>query len=340
MVKNLSYTGAELDRAADSRRDDAWIAERLAAPGTRIVPVWRDRNLIGAGAATIDGTPGGTPEAVFLDAAEGKSILTKAGHVALLGLDGDTAYFAADISQLDEDARDALAGGGHAGGGEFLDLRSVGALMAGPQAALLAYGRGLMHWHRRHVFCGLCGAATESHDGGHLRRCANPEGPHNHFPRTDPAVIMLVSHGDPEGRGPACLLGRQNRWVEGMYSTLAGFVEPGESLEEAVAREVMEESGIRVTDVRYKASQPWPFPSSLMLGFRATAQTTGINVDARELEDAGWFTAEEVRGFGEWGTAPAGAKRLPRKDSISRWLIEGWLKDVAGPGGKPPGGGA
>ncbi len=329
MVKNLSYTGAALDRAANSRRDDAWVAERLAAPGTRIVPVWRDLNLIGSGVATIDGTPGGTPEAVFLDGAEGKSILAEAGHVALLGLDGDTAYFAADISELDEDARDA-----HAGSSEFLDLRSVGVLMAGPEAALLAYGRGLMHWHRRHVFCGLCGEATESHDGGHLRRCANPEGPHNHFPRTDPAVIMLVSHDDPEGRGPACLLGRQNRWVEGMYSTLAGFVEPGESLEEAVAREVMEESGIRVTDVRYKASQPWPFPSSLMLGFRATAQTTGIDLDARELEDAGWFTAEEVRGFGEWGTAPAGERRLPRKDSISRWLIEGWLEDVSRPGGK------
>ena len=138
----------------------------------------------------------------------------------------------------------------------------------------------------------------------------------------------VPSHGDPEGRGPACLLGRQNRWVEGMYSTLAGFVEPGESLEEAVAREVMEESGIRVTDVRYKASQPWPFPSSLMLGFRATARTTAITVDNRELEDAGWFTAGEVRGFGEWGAAPAGEKRLPRKDSISRWLIEGWPEDV------------
>ena len=200
--------------------------------------------------------------------------------------------------------------------------------MAGPEAALLAYARGLMHWHRGHVFCGLCGNPTESHDGGHLRRCTNAEDPHNHFPRTDPAVIMLVSHDNPQGNGPACLLGRQSRWAEGMYSTLAGFVEPGETLEEAVAREVLEESGVRVTNVEYKASQPWPFPSSLMLGFRARAETAEIEIDDREIEDAQWFRPEEVRSFGEWGTAPPGEKRLPRKDSISRWLIEGWLNDV------------
>ena len=110
-----------------------------------------------------------------------------------------------------------------------------------------------------------------------------------------------------------------------MYSTLAGFVEPGETLEEAVAREVLEESAVRVTDVRYQASQPWPFPSSLMLGFRARAETTAIKIDGRELEDARWFTPDEVRSFGEWGDAPEGEKRLPRKDSISRWLIDGWL---------------
>ena len=151
-----------------------------------------------------------------------------------------------------------------------------------------------------------------------------------HFPRTDPAVIMLVAHDDPQGQGPACLLGRQSRWVEGMYSTLAGFVDPGETLEQAVAREVFEESGIAVSDVRYQASQPWPFPSSLMLGFRATATTTAITIDAREIEDARWFTSAEVKSFGEWGTGPApeGELRLPRKDSVSRWLIEHWLEDI------------
>ena len=158
--------------------------------------------------------------------------------------------------------------------------------MRGPEAALLAYARGLMYWHRRHRFCGVCGAATDSRGGGHVRRCRNADEPHEHFPRTDPAVIMLVTHDDLEGRGPAALLGRQSRWPDGMYSTLAGFVEPGESLEEAVAREVREETGVAVADVRYQASQPWPFPSSLMLGFRARAVTTGIDVDQRELQDA------------------------------------------------------
>ncbi len=187
---------------------------------------------------------------------------------------------------------------------------------------------------QRHLYCGVCGALTQSRDGGHVRVCTNPDKPHTHFPRTDPAVIMLVEHDDPEGNGPACLLGRQSRWVEGMYSTLAGFVEPGETLEEAVAREVLEESAVRVTDVRYRASQPWSFPSSLMLGFRARAETTAIRIDGRELEDARWFTPDEVRSFGEWGDAPPSGspdeKRLPRKDSISRWLIDVWLGEVAG----------
>ncbi|MFQ5763424.1 MAG: NAD(+) diphosphatase [Rhodospirillales bacterium] len=317
MGGNLSYTGVALDRAAVSRHDDAWFAERLAADGARIVPVWRDHSLVRPGES-----PDGAPGAMIFTGGAGKAILAEADQVAILGMDGDVAYFAADVSGLDDDAAAALAGGG-----AFEDLRRVGALMAGPEAALLAYARGIVHWHQRHRFCGTCGAATESRNGGHVRRCVNPEEAHDHFPRTDPAVIMLVSHDDPDGRGPACLLGRQSRWPDGMYSTLAGFVEPGESLEEAVIREVREETGVVATEVRYRASQPWPFPSSLMLGFRARAETTAIQVHDQELEDARWFTPVEVRTFGEWGAAPPGEKRLPRKDSISRWLIEGWLTD-------------
>lgn len=330
MAKNLNYTGVALDRASALRRDTAWVTERLGDPGTLVVPVWRGRNLIETGSM---------PEAVFLEGAKARAAISKAGPVVLLGLDGGAAYAAADLSDLDEDA---LAPFTEVGG--FEDLRRVGALMAGPEGALLAYARGMIHWHQRHRFCGVCGAPTTSRDGGHVRFCAGGgdgggagggdggDDTHLQFPRTDPAVIMLIEHGDPEGHGPACLLGRQSRWVDGMYSTLAGFVEPGETLEETVAREVEEESNIRVTDVRYQASQPWPFPSSLMLGFRARAITTDIELDARELEDARWFTADEVRGFGEWGDAPArpGGKRLPRTDSISRWLIDGWLGEMEG----------
>ncbi len=324
MGKNLSYTGVGLDRAASFRRDDGWIAERLSRPETLIVPVWRNRNLI-RGEGTLEDPDAGIPESVFLSGKGAEAVIAQAGFTVFLGLAGGTAYFAADLSDLDEDASQAIAGRGR-----FEDLRRVGALMAGPEAAILAYARGLAYWHQRHMFCGVCGHPTESRDGGHVRFCANPEDPHAHFPRTDPAVIMLVSRDDPDSGGPACLLGRQNRWPDGMYSTLAGFVEPGETLEEAVAREVREESGITVREVGYRASQPWPFPSSLMLGFRAVAETTDIQIDAKELEDAQWFTPAQVRGFGEWATAPDGEMRLPRKDSISRWLIEGWLDDVEG----------
>jgi NAD+ diphosphatase len=321
MAETLNYTGVALDRASAMRRDVAWVAERLADKTSRIVPLWRNRSLVKTGAM---------PEAVYLTGQAAKAVLAEAATAVLLGLEDTIAYVAADLSLLDEDAANTLAGaqgGDGTGDCAFEDLRRVGALMAGPDAALLAYAKGMIHWHQRHLYCGVCGALTASRDGGHVRVCTNPDKPHMQFPRTDPAVIMLVEHDDPEGHGPACLLGRQSRWVEGMYSTLAGFVEPGETLEEAVAREVLEESAVRVTDVRYQASQPWPFPSSLMLGFRARAETAAIRIDGRELEDARWFTPEEVRSFGEWGDAPEGEKRLPRKDSISRWLIDGWLKD-------------
>ncbi len=320
MAGSLNYTGVALDRASEMRRDEAWVAERLADETSRIVPLWRDRSLVKTGA---------TPEAVYLTGRAAKAVLAEAATAVLLGLDDAIAYVAADLSLLDEDAANTLAGAS-AGGGAFEDLRRVGALMTAPDAAFLAYAREMIHWHQRHFYCGVCGALTGSRDGGHVRVCTNPDKPHRHVPRTDPAVIMLIEHDDPEGNGPACLLGRQSRWVEGMYSTLAGFVEPGETLEEAVTREVLEESAVRVTDVCYRASQPWPFPSSLMLGFRARAETTAIRIDGRELEDARWFTPDGVRSFGEWGDAPEGEKRLPRKDSISRWLIDVWLGEVGG----------
>ena len=318
MAKYLNYTGLTLDRAANLRRDEAWVAKHLDHKDTRILPVWRGRNLV-----RLDETLSRPPEPVF--PASAQTLIAEADTVVILGLDQETAYVAADISTLDEDEANARAGADM-----FEDLRRVGALMAGDHGALLAYARGMVHWHQRHRFCGVCGAPTESRDGGHVRVCTNEDDAHMHFPRTDPAVIMLVAHDDPEGRGPACLLGRQKKWVDGMYSTLAGFVEPGETLEEAVTREVFEESAIRITDVRYQASQPWPFPSSLMLGFRAAAISTDIEVDDRELEDARWFTPDELRGFGEWGDAPPGKNRMPRKDSISRRLIDDWLEDMEG----------
>ena len=192
------------------------------------------------------------------------------------------------------------------------------------ESALMAYARGIMHWHRKNQFCSRCGSMTKSKEGGHMRLCSNALCLNPTFPRTDPAVIMLVENTNANNNVRNCLLGRQRIWPKGMYSTLAGFVEPGESLEEAVTREVFEESGIYTEKIDYQCSQPWPFPSSIMLGFSAQAKTTKINFDKDELEDVQWFSEEEVRSFGEWGDEST-VCQLPRKDSIARYLIETWL---------------
>ena len=189
-------------------------------------------------------------------------------------------------------------------------LRTVGGLMPASDAALLAHARGLIYWHQRHRFCGKCGSPTETRAAGYMRVCTHCAA--EHFPRTDPAVIMLVGDQD------RCLMGRRAVWPPGMYSALAGFVEPGESLEESVAREVREEVGIHIRDVCYHSSHPWPFPGSLMLGFYATAVNTEITVDRNELEDARWFHRDDL-------IRPAEGFRLPRRDSISRQLVDDWL---------------
>jgi NAD+ diphosphatase len=196
---------------------------------------------------------------------------------------------------------------------QFVDLRSVGPVMDRTESAILAYAKGIMYWHERHKFCGVCGSETEIFEAGHLRKCQNSACATPHFPRTDPAVIMLVSKDD------RALLGRKAEWMEGMYSTLAGFVEPGESLEHAVAREVMEEAGVEITNIRYHSSQPWPFPASLMLGFYADALTEDFSQNDEELEDLRWFTRQELADGG------AGIARRPRSDSIARRLIDSWI---------------
>ncbi len=194
---------------------------------------------------------------------------------------------------------------------EFQDLRQAAAIVEPEDGALLAYARAMMTWHQRHRFCGACGAPTESQQAGHLRRCTRAECAAEIFPRTDPAVIMLVCDGD------WCLLGRQARWPPGVYSALAGFVEPGESLEDAVAREVMEEAGVAIEGCEYHSSQPWPFPSSIMLGFWATARRGEVHVDGSELEEARWLHRDQVL---------AQEVRLPPKLSIARRLIDDWLR--------------
>ena len=318
-LSSLIYTGVRLDRAGINRKDEAWIAFKKRDSLARIVAVWRNCNLI------IDDING--PRALLPRREDAPKLAKAADNMVFLGLDNDNVpVFSVDISHLDEHDAVALAGEG----GSFVDLRQLGWMVPRDDAGLLAYARGLAYWHRTHGYCGHCGSPTESREGGHMRQCANESCRRPSFPRTDPAVIMLVEQPGDDYNPPRCLLGRSGRWEFPLYSTLAGFVEPGESLEEAVAREVLEEVNIAVAveDVHYMASQPWPFPSSLMLGFRATASSTEIQCDPEEILDARWFTIEEVQAFKEWDTAEDHEPRLPRRDSIARWLLQNWLEGV------------
>lgn len=309
----IRYAGGHLDRAGLLRKDEAWIEEKLAHPQARIIPVWRSLNLV---AHMETG-----PKSRLLERQHANEILERAQQLTLLGISDDIAYFAADLSELEEDEAHALVNEG-----QFVDLRQVGPQLGAEESSMMAHARGMLFWHQRHQHCGVCGAPTKSQEGGHMRKCTSTECGAPTFPRTDPAVIMLITHQPPSGP-PKCLLGRQAIWPAGNYSTLAGFVEPGESLEEAVAREVYEEAGIEITNVTYQASQPWPFPASIMLGFWGEATTTEINIDEYEIEDAQWFDAPDLRSFGEWGEDDDNF-HLPRKDSISRYLIETWLTHV------------
>ncbi len=204
-------------------------------------------------------------------------------------------------------------------GARRLGLREVGVLLDDHDAGLLVHAVGLTNWHAAHPRCARCGAATEAVRGGSVRRC--PQDGSEHFPRTDPAVIMLVHDG-----ADRCVLGRQASWPDGRFSTLAGFVEPGESAEQAVVREVDEEAGIAVTDVRYETSQPWPFPSSLMLAFRARAVDPAALPTARdgELAEVRWFSRDEVLSSGRWGSAST--LQTPSSVSVAWHLITGWAE--------------
>ncbi len=300
------YSDPELDRAGPWRKDAAWVEAQLGAPETRFLPVWRAQHLL----AGTEEAP--TPLFLARDAF-GSRVLTEESLV-LLGLVDGAAHFAVDLSDDETLEPRALS---ELPDARFQDLRAVGPLLARRDGALLGYAKGLLHWHSRHRFCGVCGAATRAAEAGHVRRCTSPSCGTSHFPRTDPAVIMLVTDGD------RALLGRQPSWPPGMYSTLAGFVEPGESLEDAVAREVFEEAGIKIRAATYQSSQPWPFPASIMLGFRAAAVSTEIRVDQAELQDAQWFS----RGWLMANRAGSESFRLPRLDSIARRLIEEWLAE-------------
>jgi NAD+ diphosphatase len=269
------FTGHGLDRATDRRTDRAWIEALRSAPEARFLLFQKAQPLV-----HLD-TGGGVTEPVLLTAAALDRIEPGAGEKALfLGLDAAGApLFAHAVPD------DAAVGCD----GAFEDVRVLGiqARIAPEPLARIGLARSLLEWHRYHAFCANCGAASEVFDGGAKRVC--PKCGRWHFPRVDPVVIMLVH------RGETCLLARQRHFTRNMYSALAGFIEAGESLEESVRREIMEETGVKVGRVRYHSSQPWPFPSALMIGCHAEGLSDDIAVDLTELEDARWFTREEAR---------------------------------------------
>ncbi|HYN37625.1 MAG TPA: NAD(+) diphosphatase [Rhodospirillales bacterium] len=308
MDATLAYSGCTLDRAGHRRGDEAWLTARLGDPASRFVPVWRDRIL-------VEGAD--RPRVAALTGEAGQSACRLVEETVFLGVDDSGAtWFACDLSGHDEHRLTPLLGGN-----TFDDLGRVVTRLGTDEGAVLAYARSIVHWHRRHRFCGACGGRTEARQGGHLRVCTDAGCGVQQFPRTDPVVIMLVTRIDPDSGNSVCLLARQKQWIPGLVSALAGFVEPGETIEEAVRREVHEETGLTTVAVRYYASQPWPFPASLMLGFRAEVDDAPLHVDREELEDARWFKRDEVARIRTLGL------RLPFRGTIARSLVEGWLAE-------------
>jgi NAD+ diphosphatase len=285
------FAGAFVDRSGERRKDSEWLEEASTSEEARFVPVWGSRCLVG----------GDPPHAMLLKRAQVAEFIDDE-QLVFLGLFRNQPAFAVAIGS---DVEQPFIDLGH-----FEGLRFLGTMLPLDEANLVAHARALVLWHASQLYCGVCGAVSVPAAGGNTRRCSNPECGREIFPRTDPAVIVLVTHED------RCLLGRQASWPEGRYSTIAGFVEPGESLEDAVRREVFEETNIRVKAIRYHSSQPWPFPSALMLGFIADASTTEIRLNDAELEDARWFTREQLL---------SDFPRLPFRISIARRLVDHWI---------------
>jgi len=294
-LERLALSRATVDRATEHRTDPAFLEKAWADPRASVIVVRDGRAPVSDDRAHLR----------FLPAAE----LGDVAERYFLGIDQEGVPYFAVRDQAGPE-------------GPWAGLREIGGLLDDRDAGLLVHAQALANWHAAHGHCARCGAPTSPAEGGHVRRC--PECGADHFPRTDPAIIVLVT--DDRDR---CLLGHGAHWPPGRFSTLAGFVEPGESLEHAVVREVREESGVIVTDPTYAGSQPWPFPSSLMLGFFARAVTTDIRVDGLEVTEARWFTREEL------GAAFESGQVLPPPGvSIARRLIEAWFEgDRLGAGG-------
>lgn len=302
----IVFAGAPLDRVADRRKDGAWLSGRIMDRDSRFLPMSRLRALI-----DVDGPP----DIAWCSPLEVIDLL-EAERPLLLGERDGIAHFA-----INADPRRASRDAVWPRRGKFIDVRAIAPDLPAGEAAILAQARSMLDWHDRHGFCAKCGAPSEMRDAGYMRACTDDDCKAEHFPRTDPVTIMLVMDGD------RVLLGRQPRFPEGSYSALAGFMEPGESIEECVAREIYEEAGLRVRKVRYVASQPWPFPSSLMIGCFAEAASTEIRIDPEELDDARWFGRAEVLEMLDRSESGEGL-RMPPRLSLAHQLARRWIAGV------------
>ncbi|MEM7193746.1 MAG: NAD(+) diphosphatase [Pseudomonadota bacterium] len=314
--ENLSYIRMPLNRHSAERERTEWITQQLLNPSALFLPIWKHLNL-------TDISRPEKPGLFLLEMPRVRSDFDNGKYPVYLGHLGNDPVFSAGIDADDETAANNWAAGLGLSA-RFVDLRHIGPLLKQQESAIMAYARGLHYWHSQNGHCSRCGTHNESRRGGHVRICMNADCGREAYPHINPAVIMLVEQARPNDGIPRCLLGRHSGLPKKVYSTLAGYVDPGETLEEAVAREVLEEAGIHIDDAHYLASQPWPFPSSMMFGFHATTSQSRISVDNDELEDAQWFTREELLGFGEYDD-PDSTLALPRRDSIARNLINLWI---------------
>lgn len=296
MNENCTFSEEPLDRASDSRVNRQWIADRIADPSSVFLPLYRGDPLVRDGRAVL---LGGAARAEFPAAAT----------LAFLGLKGGQAHFAVDLSSAPT-AQEAL----FADFGAYTPLREAAFTLPGDDMAIIGQARWLIDWHRRHQHCAICGSPTEIMDGGAKRQCPNCSA--EHFPRSDPVAIVLAVHEN------ACLLGRSPHFPPGFLSALAGFVEACETPEECAVRELREEAGVIISNVRYQFSQPWPFPSSLMMGFIADARDRTLTLDEKEIVEARWVSRDVIQSL------LSGERhddlRLPPRFAIARRLIERW----------------
>ena len=300
-MKKNSFSTHFLDRASVERTDIKWIKAQLRDKSTAIIPIFESKVF-----CEIETRQ----QAVFLLFNNFKHSSINNDTFIFLGRVENRSYFAVNI--LASEQANTLVQQKNA---EFTEFRQVAPLLSYRDCALLSLARFMVEWHSRNTYCGKCGSKTTSHEGGNVRICTNESCKENFYPSMDPAVIVLVTSGEK------CLLGSQAKWSKGLYSTIAGFVEPGESIEDAVYREVEEETGVRVEHIEYQSSQPWLFPASLMLGFYAKAIDDKIAINKNELDDVRWFTREEIR-----ENLNKDTMKLPMKVSIAYNLIKGWYE--------------